>query len=76
MRSSRKSKKAGPFLRWLRKQNASELADRLGVTRQAVYVWVHAGGLPRPAVARKLLRLGAGEFTLLDLVKETYLVRY
>lgn len=76
MRTKKKLRRVGPFQRWLRKQNAEELSRTLRVTRQTVYIWLHAGGLPRPSTLRKLLKLGAGEFTALDVVQETYLVQY
>jgi prophage regulatory protein len=37
--------------------NAKELAKMLGVTRQTIYLWLHAGRLPQPVrLGRRVIR--------------------
>lgn len=55
------------FGSWVRDQGPRRLADRLGVTRQAVYGWV-AGDFPSVLYQQRITTLSGGSITSDDIV--------
>lgn len=55
------SKHVIPFERWLEKFPQSEIARAIGVSRQAVSLWVSGRSLPSPNVAAQLIEWAAGK---------------
>jgi DNA-binding XRE family transcriptional regulator len=59
------------FVDWVNKEGRTALAEKLGITRQAVNAWCSGASAPKLSLAPKLIRLSKGKVTLDSIVTTT-----